>query len=99
MVEEAGDENTEREGTETVVEEPVEDSEAVEEHERDGEKHLCTNSTHNTYTGRAEYSPGVVVVVEEAGRAVEIKRGGLEVGVTAQNEVRKGRCSNLNPKL
>ena len=33
MVVEAGDEDTEREGTETVVEEPVEDSEAVEEHE------------------------------------------------------------------
>ena len=36
VVEEAGDEDTEREGTETVVEEPVEDSAAVEEHERDG---------------------------------------------------------------
>ena len=36
MVVEAGDEDTEREGTETVVEEPVEDATAVEEHERDG---------------------------------------------------------------
>ena len=36
VVVEAGDEDTEREGTETVVEEPVEDSAAVEEHERDG---------------------------------------------------------------
>ena len=32
MVVEAGDEDTEREGTETVAE-PVEDSEAVKEHE------------------------------------------------------------------
>ena len=31
-----GDEDTEREGTETVVEEPVEDSATVNEHERDG---------------------------------------------------------------
>ena len=36
VVVEAGDEDTEREGTETVVEEPVEDPAAVEEHERDG---------------------------------------------------------------
>ena len=36
MVLEAGDEDTEREGTETVVEEPLEDSAAVEKHERDG---------------------------------------------------------------
>ena len=36
VVVEAGDEDTEREETETVVEEPVEDSAAVEEHERDG---------------------------------------------------------------
>ena len=36
MVVEAGDEDTEREGTETVVDEPVEDSAAVEQHERDG---------------------------------------------------------------
>ena len=36
VVVEAGDEDTDREGTETVVEEPVEDSAAVEEHERDG---------------------------------------------------------------
>ena len=36
VVVEAGDEDTEREGTETVVEEPVEDSTAVEGHERDG---------------------------------------------------------------
>ena len=33
---EAGDEDTEREGTETVVKELVEDSAAVEEHERNG---------------------------------------------------------------
>ena len=36
MVVEAGNEDTERGGTETAVEEPVEDSVAVEEHERDG---------------------------------------------------------------
>ena len=53
-------------------------------------KDLCTNSTHNTYTGRAEDSPGVVVgvvvVVEEAGGAVETERGGWEVGATAEDE-------------
>ena len=37
-------------------------------------KDRCSNFTHNTYTGRAEYSPGVVVVVEEAGGAVETER-------------------------
>ena len=53
-------------------------------------KDLYTNSTHNTYTGRAEDSPGVVVgvvvVVEEAGGAVETERGGWEVGGTAEDE-------------
>ena len=34
VVVEAGDEDTEREETETVVEEPVEDSAAVEKHEK-----------------------------------------------------------------
>ena len=55
-------------------------------------KDLCTNSIHNTYTGRAENSPGVVmvVVVEEAGGAVEIERGGLEVGGTAEDEEDEG---------
>ena len=57
-------------------------------------KDLCTNSTHNTYTGRAEDSPGVVVevvigVVEEAGGAMETERGHWEVGGTAEDEVRK----------
>ena len=82
VVVEAGDEGTEREGTETVVEEPLEDSAAAKEMVG---KDLSTNSTHNTYTGRAEYSPGVVVgvviVVEEAGEAVETER--------EENEVRK----------
>ena len=82
MLVEAGDEDTEREGTETVVEEPVEDSAAVKEMVG---KDLSTNSTHNTHTGRAEDSPGVVVgvviVVEEAGEAVETERG--------ENKVRK----------
>ena len=36
VVVEAGYEDTGREGTETVVEEPVEDSAAVEKHEKDG---------------------------------------------------------------
>ena len=36
VVMEAGDEDTQRKGTATVVEEPVESSTAVEEHERDG---------------------------------------------------------------
>ena len=89
VVVEAGGENTEREGTETVVDEPVEDSAAVEEQEMVA-KDLCTNSAHNTYTGRAEDSPGVVVgvvvVVEEAEGAVETERGGWEVGGTAENE-------------
>ena len=55
-------------------------------------KDLCTNSTHNTYTGRAEDSPGVVmvVVVEEAGGAVETERGGWEVGGTAEDEDEEG---------
>ena len=57
-------------------------------------KDLCTNSTHNTYTGRAEDSPGVVVgvvvVVEEAGGTVETERGGWEVGVTAEDEEEEG---------
>ena len=35
MVVKAGDEDTQKEGTETIVEKPVEDSAAVEEHERD----------------------------------------------------------------
>ena len=52
-------------------------------------KDLCTNSTHNTYTGRAEDSPGVVVgvvvVVEEAGGAVE-DWVGLEVRGTGKDE-------------
>ena len=34
VVVEAGDEDTEREGTETVVEEPVKDPAAVEKHEK-----------------------------------------------------------------
>ena len=55
-------------------------------------KDLCTNSTHNTYTGRAEDSPGVVVgvvvVVEEAGGAVETG-GGWEVGGTGGREREK----------
>ena len=79
VVEKAGDEETEREGREIVVEEPVEDSAAVEQHERDDNKDLSTNSTHNTHTGRAQDSPGVVVaaviVVEETGGAVETERG------------------------
>ena len=57
-------------------------------------KDLCTNSTHNKYTGRAEDSlgvvVGVVVVVEEAGGAVETKRGGWEVGGTAEEEEEAG---------
>ena len=57
-------------------------------------KDLCTNSTHNTYTGRAEDSPGVmvrvVVVVEEAEGAVETERGGWEVGRTAVDEEDEG---------
>ena len=36
VVVEAGYEDTEREGRETVVEEPVEDSAVVEQHERNG---------------------------------------------------------------
>ena len=36
VIVEAGDEDTEREETEIVLEEPVEDSAAVEEYERDG---------------------------------------------------------------
>ena len=36
MVVEAGNEDTERGGTETVVVEPVENSVPVKEHERDG---------------------------------------------------------------
>ena len=90
MVEKAGYEDTKREEREIVVEEPVEDSAAVEKHKRDGGKDLCTNSTHNTYTGRAVDSPGVVVavvvVVEEAGGAVEREGGGWEVGGTAEDE-------------
>ena len=57
-------------------------------------KDLCTNSTHNTYTGRAEDSPGVVVgvvvVVEEVGGAVETEREGWEVGGTAEDEEEEG---------
>ena len=57
-------------------------------------KELCTNSTHNTYTGRAEDSPGVVVgvvvVVEEAGGAVETEKGCWEVGGTAEDEEVEG---------
>ena len=53
-------------------------------------KDLCTNSTHNTYTGRAEDSPGVVVVVEDAGGAVETERGGWDVGATAEDEEEEG---------
>ena len=87
---EAGDEDTEREGTETVVEEQLEDSTAVKEMVG---KDLSSNSTHNQYTGRAEDSPGVVVgvvmVVEEVGEAVETER--------RENEVRKCRCSISSP--
>ena len=63
-------------------------------------KELCTNSTQNTYTGRAEDSPGVVVgvvvVVEEAGGAVETERGGWEVGGTAEDEEQKGENTQRN---
>ena len=48
------------------------------------------HSTHNKYTGRAAGSPGVmvgvVVVVEEAGGAMETEEGGWEVGGTAEDE-------------
>ena len=40
VVVEARDEDIEREGTETVVEEPVENPAAVKEHERDGKQRL-----------------------------------------------------------
>ena len=40
MVVEAGDEDTEREGIETVVEEPVKDSAAVEKHEKTSKSKL-----------------------------------------------------------
>ena len=66
-------------------------------------KDLCTNSTHNTYTGRAEDSPGVVVgvvvVVEEAGGTVETERGGWEVGETAEDEKDEGEKYTENERV
>ena len=57
-------------------------------------KDLYTNSTHNTYSGRGDDSPGVVVGVvvgvEQAGGAVETKRGGWEVERAAEDEEDEG---------